>query len=483
MSRLKKKIFVGIITFIAIAIAIIFNQFWGAYSTTNNPNIILIVADDLGWNDVGYNGSEIKTPNLNKLAESSVRLEKFYVKNKCTPTRAALMTGKHPFRFGMSTNVIWPWDKVGLPLQEKTIAQTLKEAGYYTAILGKWHLGHYKEEYLPTRRGFDYHYGHYCGGLDYFTRQVAQGGLDWHRNEKALQEEGYTTDLIGREAVKLIGTRNFNESPLFLYIAFNAPHTPLQAKEEVIKNYKDLQDEGRRVFAAQVHSMDEAVGNIVKALKQKKVWKNTVLFFTSDNGGATYRIQDKDFNKFEGLLRGDNRPLKGQKGTLYEGGVRVPTIISYPAKLKGGQISDQTFSVVDLYPTLAKLAKVNLDSQNQLNGVDILEALAAGYTPRDEMLIQYINNSTAAVIKKNYKLILNGMGNIAVPYYGTVELFDLKNDPWETHNLAYSEPERVKEIQEIIEKYAKESVPPILNGSGGKPQDFIVPKVWSPDYL
>ena len=480
VSWLRKKIVIVIV--VAIAIAIIFYQFLGAYSATNNPNIILIVADDLGWNDVGYHGSEIKTPNLDKLAQSAIRLERFYVKNICTPTRAALMTGRHPFRFGMSTNVIRPWNKVGLPLQEKTIAQTLKEAGYYTAILGKWHLGHYKEEYLPTHRGFDYHYGHYCGALDYFTHQFPQGGLDWHRNEKAVEEEGYTTDLIGREAVKLIGDRNFNESPLFLYIAFNAPHTPLQAKEKVIQNHKHIEDYGRRVFAAQVYSMDEAVGNIVKALKQKKVWKNTLLFFTSDNGGATYRIQNQS-NKFEGLLKGDNRPLRGQKGTLYEGGVRVSTIISYTAKLKGGQLSKKTFSVGDLYPTLAKLAGVNLDSQNQLDGIDILEALTTGSTRRDEILIQYMNHSTAAVIKKNYKLVLNGMRTLGVPYHGKVELFDLKNDPLETHNLAYSEPEKLKEMQKILEKYAKESVPSILTNSRIKPQNFIIPNIWSPDYL
>jgi arylsulfatase A-like enzyme len=463
-----------------VAIALNFNIFLEINSTQaalNKPNIVLIVADDLGWNDVGFHGSEIKTPNLDNLAKSSVRLERFYVKSSCTPTRAAIMTGRHPFRYGMSSNVIWPWEKLGLPLEEKTIAQTLKEAGYYTALVGKWHLGHYEEKYLPTHRGFDYHYGHYCGGIDYFTHELFWGtkgiGLDWHRNEIPVKESGYSTDLIGQEAAKLIRDRNDRESPLFLYIAFNAPHDPLQAKQEDIKNYSNIQDEGRRIFAAQVQSMDAAIGDIIRALKEKKVWENTLLLFTSDNGGSTY----------ENYTRGDNRPLRGQKGTLYEGGVRVPTLISYPAKLEGNRESKQSFSIVDLYPTFAKLAGANLVSQKLLDGVDILNAIATGSTQRDELLIQYKNNSTAAIIKGDYKLVSNGMDPFVVPYYGTVELFNLKNDSLETHNLAYSEPEKVREIQKILERYGKDAKPSILKNSIQMPEDFVFPKIWSPKYL
>ncbi|AFY77447.1 MAG: arylsulfatase [Hydrococcus sp. C42_A2020_068] len=479
---LNKKLIVGIITFISVAIAAIYSNFFvsdGVRAAAQKPNIVIIMADDLGWNDVGYHNSEIKTPNLDKLAESSTRLDRFYVTSSCTPTRAALMTGRHPSRYGMSSGVIWPWDKVGLPLEEKTIAQTLKEAGYYTAIVGKWHLGHYKEEYLPTRRGFDYHYGHYCGSIDYFTHQLdagIQGGLDWHRNEQPVEEEGYATDLLAQEAVKLIRDCDYNKSPLFLYVSFNAPHAPLQAKEKDIKNYANIQDEGRRIFAAQVQSMDEAVGRIVAALKEKQVWDNTLLFFTSDNGGGS----DQPWT------RGDNRPLRGQKGTLYDGGVRVPTIISFPAQLKGGQVIEQVFSVVDLYPTLAKLAGVKESSQNQLDGVDILESIATGSTRRDEVLIQYQALASppwfkAALVKENYKLVLNSTS--PSPYYGIAELFNLKNDPLETRNLAYSEPEKVLELQKRVEAHKKEAKSPILNNSTEMPPGFVIPKVWSPKYL
>jgi arylsulfatase A-like enzyme len=297
--------------------------------------------------------------------------------------------------------------------------------------------------------------------------------LDWHRNEKPVEEKGYTTDLISQEAVKLIRSHNYSESPLFLYVSFNAPHTPLQAKEEDIKNYPKIQDEGRRIYAAQVQSMDEAVENIVETLKDKQVWDNTLLFFTSDNGGSTYQPS----------TRGDNRPLRGQKGTLYEGGVRVPTLISYPAKLEGGQVIDKVFSVVDLYPTFAKLGGVKIDSQKQLDGIDILESIATGSTKRDEVLIQYKNSSTAAIIKGDYKLVKNGMIPLAVPYYGTIELFNLKDDPLETHDLAYSEPEKVREIQKILERYGKDAKPSILNSSNKIPKDFVIPKIWSPEYL
>ncbi|ELR98093.1 arylsulfatase [Gloeocapsa sp. PCC 73106] len=463
--------FLKIVIFICLTLIITY-YFRGANelkAEINKPNIIVILADDLGWNDVGFHGSEIKTPNLDKLAASGVRLERFYVKSVCTPTRAAFLTGRHPFRYGMSTGVIKPWDKVGLPLEEKTIAETLKEAGYYTAILGKWHLGHYQESFLPTSRGFDYHYGHYLGGIDYFTHNDDfLGALDWHRNRIHLKEEGYATDLIGQEAVKLINNHNYEQQPLFLYIAFNAPHTPLHAKTEDIEDYLTIDDEKRRVFAAQVQSMDEAIGKIIQSLENQQVCDNTFVFFVSDNGGSVMRAN-----------RGDNRPLRGGKNSLYEGGVRVPAIVSYPPKLSANQEINQIFSIVDLYPTLAKLAGVESVEGKQLDGLDIF----AKHSRRDELLIQYRSSTSAAIIKDNYKLVLNG-GYGESPYYGTVELFNLKTDPLETHNLAYVEPEKVKEITTLLERYEQEAQPSIIEGSYVEiPEDFIVPEVWSPEYL
>ncbi|ELR98092.1 arylsulfatase [Gloeocapsa sp. PCC 73106] len=466
--------FLRIVIFICLTLTITY-YFRGANNLKaeiNKPNIIVILADDLGWNDVGFHGSEIKTTNLDKLAVSGVRLERFYVKAMCTPTRAAFLTGRHPFRYGMSAINVTPWSETGLPLEEKTIAETLKEAGYYTAILGKWHLGHYQESYLPTSRGFDYHYGHYLAGIDYFTHKSGDG-LDWHRNNNPVYIEGYSTDLIAQDAVQLINNHDYHKNPLFLYIAFNAPHIPLQAKAEDLEDYLTIEDEQRRLFAAQVQSMDEAIGSIIQSLQAKQVWNNTLLVFTSDNGGE---IVANDI-RFTG--RGDNRPLRGGKRNLYEGGVRVPTIISYPGHLSSGKTVEQMFSIVDLYPTFAKLAGLKINQEQQIDGVDILESIAEKNTNRDELLIQY-RDTSAAIIKGDYKLIKNGFDPFPIPYYDSWELFNIKDDPLETHNLVHSEPDKVAAIEKILEQYEGKVKPAIAQS---KPADFVVPKIWSPEYL
>src|SRR5262245_17365335 len=190
------------------------------------PNVVYFLADDLGWADVGWHGSEIKTPSLDKLAAAGARLEQFYVQPVCSPTRAALMTGRYPMRYGLQVGVVRPWARYGLPLEERTLAQALQAVGYETALGGKWHLGHFRPDYLPTRRGFDHQYGHYNGAIDYFTHR-RDGGLDWHRDDKALREEGYSTSLIAEEACRLIRRRD-RRKPLFLYVPFNAVHAPHQ---------------------------------------------------------------------------------------------------------------------------------------------------------------------------------------------------------------------------------------------------------------
>src|SRR5262245_25774119 len=180
------------------------------------PNIVFLLADDLGWADVGWHGGEIQTPHLDRLAAAGARLEQFYVQPVCSPTRAALMTGRYPMRHGLQVGVVRPWAQYGLPLEERTLPQALQEAGYVTAICGKWHLGHFRPEYLPTRRGFDHQYGHYNGALDYFTH-VRDGGFDWHRDDRVCHDEGYTTHLLAKEAVRLIRAHD-GQKPLFLYV-------------------------------------------------------------------------------------------------------------------------------------------------------------------------------------------------------------------------------------------------------------------------
>jgi arylsulfatase A-like enzyme len=267
-----------------------------------SPNIVYLLADDMGWADVGFNGGkEIKTPNLDKLAASGARLAQFYVQPVCSPTRAALMTGRYPLRYGLQVGVVRPWAQYGLPLDEITLPQALKEAGYATAITGKWHLGHFERAYLPTARGFDHQYGHYNGALDYFTH-ARDGGHDWHRDDRANYDEGYSTELLAADAVKFLD-ENAGRKPFFLYVPFNAVHSPHQVTEKYKEPYANL-PEPRRTYAGMLAAMDEAIGRIVAALDGKGLRRDTIIIFSSDNGGPE-----------PGRVT-DNGPFRAGKGTL-----------------------------------------------------------------------------------------------------------------------------------------------------------------------
>jgi arylsulfatase A-like enzyme len=253
-----------------------------ATSVAQPPNIVVIVADDLGWKDVGFNGSEINTPHLDALAAGGVTLTDFYVQPTCSPTRAALMTGQSPLRHGIDF-AIGKNSEGSLPLSLTILPQYLAEAGYQSVMVGKWHLGHATTAMLPMARGFEQVYGHYTGGVGYWDH-VHGGGLDWHRNGKTLREEGYATHLQGDEAVRLIRERD-RQRPLFLYTAFSAPHLPNEAPAERIADYADITDEKRRVHAAMVDELDRAIGRIVATLEEEQMLDNTLLWFFSDNGG------------------------------------------------------------------------------------------------------------------------------------------------------------------------------------------------------
>ncbi len=249
------------------------------------PNIIFIMADDLGNADLGYRGGQIQSPNIDKLAQEGVRLESFYGQQVCTPARAALMTGRYPMRYGLQTLVIFPSHTYGLPTDERTLPQALKEAGYKTLMTGKWHLGHADKKFWPQNRGFDYFYGNVMGEVEYFTRERG-GVIDWQRNGTFLKEKGYYTTLIGDEAVKLIDQQD-GKQPFFLYFASLAPHAPYQAPEEYIDRYKSVADNSRRTYSAMITALDDQIGRIVAELDKKGLRDNTIILFASDNGGAT----------------------------------------------------------------------------------------------------------------------------------------------------------------------------------------------------
>jgi arylsulfatase A-like enzyme len=255
-----------------------------AYASDRPPNILYIVADDLGWKDVGFHGSNIKTPNLDALAAKGAKLEQFYAEPMCTPTRAAIMTGRYPMRYGLQTAVIPQGHTYGLATDEWLLPQALKDAGYETAIVGKWHLGHADQKFWPRQRGFDHAYGPLIGEIDYFTHKV-DGKVDWFRDNEVVEEEGYSTTLLGNEAVKLI-ERHDPATPLFLYLAFNAVHTPYQAPQEYLDQYKNIEDPSRRAYAASATAMDDQIRRVIAALDQKKMLGNTLFIFQSDNGGT-----------------------------------------------------------------------------------------------------------------------------------------------------------------------------------------------------
>ncbi|MDT8300213.1 MAG: sulfatase-like hydrolase/transferase [Sedimentisphaerales bacterium] len=442
----------------------------GCLNTTNanrvgkKPNIVFILADDLGFQDVGYQGGNIKTPNIDKLAREGTRLDQFYVQPVCSPTRSSLMTGRYPIRCGLQIGVVRPWAKHGLPLQERTLAEALKEAGYTTAICGKWHLGHLSSKYLPTSRGFDHQYGHYNGALDYFTH-IRDGGLDWHRNDQPLKQEGYTTDLIADESVRIIEEHDLSR-PLFLYVPFNAVHSPFQATQPYIDMYTHITNKRRRIYAAMVTSMDDAIGRIVRALQERDLKRKTLIIFCSDNGGV------------QGVA--DNGPLRGHKAQLYEGGVRVPALAHWPGVIKAGAVVKEPLHIVDMYPTLLKLAGAKLEQPLPIDGKDAWPTITEGKPSPHEEILHNVTAAAGAIRRGDWKLVCNGSigANNTVPVDKKVfELFNIAEDPYEKNNLADKYPQKFQELKQRLEHYAKEAVPANIPPNK-MPKDFTVPRVW-----
>jgi arylsulfatase A-like enzyme len=421
-------------------------------SADPKPNVIFILADDLGWKDVGFHGSDIKTPNLDRLAQSGARLEQFYAQPMCTPTRAALLTGRYPLRYGLQTAVIPSAGRYGLSTDEWLLPQALKQAGYRTAIVGKWHLGHFDQKYWPSQRGFDYSYGPLIGEIDHFKHE-SHGVTDWYRNNKIVKEPGYDTELFGADAVRLIGAHD-TTSPLLLYLAFTAPHTPYQAPQSYLDLYKGIADPSRRTYAAQITAMDDQIGKVLDALDRRKMRDNTLIVFASDNGGTRSKLFVGEA-EVKGELPPNNGPYRDGKGSLYEGGTRVVALANWPGRIRAGIVSEP-MHIVDMYPTIAHLAAAPLGKAKPLDGIDVWPTISEGKpSPRTE-IVYNVEPYRAGVRKENWKLVWTTL----LP--GNVELFDLSNDPAESNNLAAQNPERVKELQAWSVDLAKQATPPLF---------------------
>lgn len=463
------------------------------------PHIILIVADDLGWNDVSFHGSQqIPTPNIDYLAKNGVTLDNYYVLPVCTPTRSALMTGRYPIHIGMQSDTIYAPNAWGVGLNETFLPQYLKKQGYKTHAVGKWHLGFYAKEYTPTYRGFDTFYGLYLGKSDYWNHTATQSywGLDLHENENTVYDQtgNYSTEVFTSEAERRIKSHNVSE-PLFLYLSYQAVHSAdiageaLQAPLDWINKFKHIEHEQRRKYAAMVAYMDYGIGRTYQQLVAKEMIDNTVIVFTTDNGGPS-----------DGFNRNwaSNFPLRGVKATLYEGGVRAVGLIYSKLLEKPGRVSKDLMHVTDWLPTFMHIANGSFMKDTPLDGVNQWNTLQnMAPSPRNEVLLN-IDSCTwlnAALRVGDWKVIqecLDGgehwdgwyppPGNATPSDEHQVDqlsvkcgeipknvthctnehgycLFNVKNDPCEFNDLSKENPEVLEEMLFKLEAYKASMVP------------------------
>jgi arylsulfatase A-like enzyme len=431
------------------------------------PNVMYFLVDDLGREDCGFmGGKEIRTPHIDKLAAAGAKLDAYYVQPLCSPTRAALLTGRYPMRQGLQVGVVKPWAKHGLPLDEQTIADDLKAAGYATGIFGKWHLGHFAPQYLPLQRGFTRQYGHYNGALDYFTHE-RDGGFDWHKDDKICRDEGYSTTLIGENAAQFV-TDNAGKRPFFLYVPFNAVHSPYQPPKGGVDAYPDLKGQ-RRNYAAMLTATDDAIGAIIEAVEKAGIADNTLFIFSSDNGGPD-----------PGRIT-DNGDYRGGKGGLYEGGVRVAAFATWSGRIPAGSTVTEPMHIVDWRPTLQRLCGAAESSKLPMDGMDVWPTLTAGAPSPHDVILLNTTPEVGAVRAGDWKLIAkhraprgrrNADRGRREP---AVELFNLRTDSRETTNLAKEHPEKVKELRERLAKFDQDALPPKATP---EPKSFDVPAVW-----
>ena len=426
-------------------VAILFPSGFESLRAADPPNILILIADDLGWRDVGYHGSEIKTPTLDKLATNGVKLERHYVYPTCSPTRCGLLTGRNPSRFNIQ-GPIGDRSELSLPANTRTLASTLKERGYDTALFGKWHLG-LRPEVGPRKFGFDQTYGYFHGQIDQLTHIYKNGDRTWHRNDQFVDEKGHATDLIADESVRFLEAKR--DKPFFLWVAFSVPHHPIQEEEKWLAPYKDsIKDPSRRIYAASVAHMDAAIGRIVETLEKRGQLKNTLILFTSDNGGQQNYMSKTDYEGKHGPnpTLGDNKPLRGWKGELHEGGIRVPAFVHWDEKLKP-RVLDERVSYLDWFPTFVKLAGAEIDTGWKLDGEDAIKLLN-GKKKRIPPLLYWYTGRDRGVLDFNadgdWKLVVSQRKD------AIVELYNLTDDPAEKTNLAEKNPQRVEELKKIL---------------------------------
>ena len=434
---------------------------------SDRPNVVVIVADDLGWADVGFHGNQlIDTPSLDRIAAEGAQLNRFYTTPICSPTRAALMTGRDPIRLGVAYSTIMPWQNNGIHPDETFLPELFLSAGYQTAMVGKWHLGHAQQSYHPNSRGFEHFYGHLHTEVGFYPPFASLGGKDFQRNGVSIDDQGYESYLLADEVSRYIRERD-TEKPFFIYMPFIAPHTPLDAPEELQAKYADMADDrgksrskmadstrfmakvtgrtsARPMYAAVVDAMDQAIGRVLDTLDREGLAEDTIVLFFSDNGGAVYAIGGAD-----------NAPLRGGKGDTFEGGIRVVAAMRWPEKIPMGSRVDSIMSVMDVLPTLTSAAGIDADTQFRLDGRNMLPALIDGQTmPREKLLFfisetPFKNHVNVTAFNDEWKLIQRietGFSSVDVTQF----LFNIAEDPHEHNNLAQQHPNIVADLADEI---------------------------------
>lgn len=437
------------------------------------PNIIVILADDLGWNAVGYHNDEVKTPNIdNRICKAGVELDNFYACPMCSPSRAGLMTGRYPIRFGCARAVIPPWREDGVPTDEVFMPEVLAQAGYkQRAIFGKWHLGHNRRKWLPLERGFTEFYGHYNGAIDYYTHK-REGELDWHRGYDTCYDEGYATDLIADKTVEFINKNAESEEPFFCYVAFNAPHGPFQAPQEYIDMYKNIEDETKRTYFAMITAMDDGIGRILDAVDESGIAKETVIWFFSDNGGWD-------------VIEGVNYPLRKGKLYTFDGGVRVVSCVRYPDKFRAGRKITSRTAYIDLLPTFMDCIGIDKTGGKPLDGINLFLLLCGEEEELEERPLHFyhgqesVHDEHCGIIDHEWKLVVIGddIRKGETPEHETY-LFNINEDPEEKYDLKYNHPDIYKRLMGYLIDMRKlqplHGLPTVTEGKEG----FVTPKEW-----
>lgn len=424
------------------------------------PNILLIFTDDQGMNDVGTYGSEIATPQIDSLAKNGMKFTQWYVASSiCTPSRFGLLTGQFPTRSrdGLLSALMFLNDKDrGIQKGETIFPALLRNAGYQTALIGKWHLGHGAKEFLPTRHGFSEFIGHTGGCIDFYTMHY---GIqrDWYHGEKHVDEYGYATELITNKAVSFL-KRQKKERPFFLHLAYNAPHfgkgwdptkklavNIMQPHPKDLGRVKHIKAPIRRAFAAKVVNLDDGIGRVLAALKANGQERNTLVIFMTDHGG------DYEFG-------GSNKPFRGEKATLFEGGIRVPCLMRWPGKIEAGSTSDAVLSALDLFPTLCALAKVDY-SAHQLDGQNITGILTGIQKDLPSRELFWHTGSHAELKRGTWTALRQGDWKFLETSKGDQHLFNLAQDLHEKADLKEQHPELFNDLRKRRDALLKECLP------------------------